>query len=340
MLSSTVAQRPSAIPLIRQSDALPALEMLGEVGAPIGKLLRKSELPESFQEGGDGFIPFRTMLGFVGHAARSQDIPDLCWRGVLQTGVDQLGGWGEAVARCRTLRRAILTFCERFRQDAPMMELGLEFGDETVWFYRRRPAQVIGWLGDEEGQQYALASMIRVVRSAAGAHWLPSHIQLESAKAAWTAHVPGFAECQIDLGCPIVAIAVPYDLLDRSTYWPNRQGRAQSELPAAEETLAGSLIQAISVLLPAIVPSLELAAEIAEVSPRRLRRQLAEEHTSWRNVLDEARLDACRRMFRDPKRPLVEIATDLRYSDQAHLSRAFRRWTGECPAAYRRRQSA
>jgi hypothetical protein len=37
------------------------------------------------------------MLGFVGHAARSQDIPDLCWRGVLQTGVDQLGGWGEAV---------------------------------------------------------------------------------------------------------------------------------------------------------------------------------------------------------------------------------------------------
>jgi AraC-like DNA-binding protein len=331
---------PSAIPLIRQSDALPPLDVIGEAGAPIGKLLLQSGLPESFQEGGGGFIPIRTMLGFVGHAARSQDIPDLCWRGVLQARVDHLGGWGEAVARCRTLRRAILTFCERFRQDAPMMELGLDFGDETAWFYRRRPAQVIGWPGDEEGQQYALASMIRVVRSAAGADWLPSGIQLESATAAWAAQVPGLAQCQIDLRCPVVAIAVPYALLDQSTYWPNGVGREPSKLTDAEESLAGSLTQAISVLLPAIQPSLEVAAEIAELNPRMLRRQLAEEHTSWRKVLDEARLDACQRMLRDPERRLAEIATDLRYSDQAHLNRAFRRWTGECPTAYRRRQLA
>jgi AraC-like DNA-binding protein len=322
---------------MRQSDALPPLEVLREVGAPIGKLLRQSGLPLSLPEGGDGFIPFRSMLRFVGHSARSQDIPDLCWRGVLQAPANHLGGWGEAVARCRILRRAILTFCERFRQDAPMMELGLDFDDETVWFYRRRPADVIGWPGDEEGQQYALASMIRVVRSAAGADWLPSHIQLESATAAWAAHVPSLANCQIDLRCPVVAIAVPYDLLDRSTCWPNGVGRKSSELPAAEESLAGSLTQAISVLLPAFRPSFDVAAEIAELSPRRLRRRLAEEQTSWRNVLDEARLCACRRMLRDSERPLAEIAADLRYSDQAHMNRAFRRWTGECPSAYRRR---
>jgi AraC-like DNA-binding protein len=325
---------------MRQCDALPPLEVLGQVGAPIGKLLLQSQLPESFQEGGDEFIPFRTMLRFVGHSALSQDIPDLCWRGVLQTGTDRLGGWGESVAQCRTLRRAILTFCERFRQDAPMMQLGLDFGEEAAWFYRCRPAQVIGWLGDEEGQQYALASMVRVVRSAAGADWLPSRILLESATAAWAAHAPGLAQCQIDLRCPVVAIAVPYGLLDRNTYWPNRMGSEPSEMPAAEENLAGSLTQAISVLLPAIQPSLEVAAEIAELSPRMLRRQLAEEQTSWRKVLDEARLDACRRMLRDPERPLAEIAADLRYSDQAHLNRAFRRWTGECPTDYRRRQAA
>jgi AraC-like DNA-binding protein len=336
-LSSAVMRRPSAIPLMRQSDALPALEVLGELGAPIGKLLLQSELPESFQEGGDGFIPFRSMLSFVGHSARSQDIPDLCWRGVLQTEADKLGGWGEAVARCRTLRRAILTFCERFAEDAPMMELGLDIDDETVWFYRRRPAQVIGWLGDEQGQQFALASMIRVVRSAAGADWLPSRFLLESATAAWAADVPGLAQCQIELRCPLVAIAVPYDLLDRSTRWPNGLGCDALELTAAEETLAGSLTQAISGLLPAIPPSLEVAAEIAGLSPRMLRRQLAEEQTCWRKVLDEARLDACRRMLRDPERPLAEVAANLRYSDQAHMNRAFRRWTGECPSDYRRR---
>jgi len=316
------------------------LEVLRGAGAPAERLLRQAGLPESLPECEDGFIPFRSMLRFAGLSARSQDIPDLCWRGVLEAGSDQLGGWGRAVARCSTLRGAILTFCERFARDAPLMDLGLEVGDGHAWFWRRRPAHVIGWLGDEEGQQFALAAMIRVVRAAAGPRWIPRHIRLESATATWVSAIPELAECRIDRSSPVVAIAVPYDLLDRSTCWPNGLGRKPSELPAAEESLAGSLTQAISVLLPAILPSLEVAAEIAELSPRMLRRQLAEEQTSWRKVLDEARLDACRRMLRDPERPLAEIAANLRYSDQAHLTRAFHRWTGECPNVYRRRQSA
>ena len=95
----------------------------------------------------------------------------------------------------------------------------LDVGDDHVWFWRRRPKTVIGWLGDEEGQQYALAAMIRVVRGALGPDWLPPRILLESATAPWAATIPGFAQCQIDLHCPVVAIAVPYDLLDRRTLW-------------------------------------------------------------------------------------------------------------------------
>ena len=99
---------PSPIHLVRQTDALPLLEALRQAGAPIGKLLREAELPEALQERQDGFIPFRSMLRFVGLAARSQDMPDVSWRGVLHAGADQLGGWGRAVSECRTLRRAIL----------------------------------------------------------------------------------------------------------------------------------------------------------------------------------------------------------------------------------------
>jgi AraC-like DNA-binding protein len=107
----------------------------------------------------------------------------------------------------------------------------------------------------------------------------------------------------------------------------------------ADETLAGSLKQALSALLPAVHPSIELAAEIAGLSPRTLRRRLADEGTSWRRIVDDARLEACDRLLRDPGRSLGEIAAELGYSDQANMSRAFRRWTGECPSAYRRRRA-
>jgi len=315
------------------------IEVLRDVGAPVGKLLVKTGLPESLQERADGYIPFRSMLRFAGNAARSQDVPDLCWRGVLQAQTDQLGGWGEAVARCSTLRRAILTFCDRFSRDAPLMNLGLDIGGEHAWFWRSRPRSVIGWLGDEDGQQFAMTAMIRIVRAAAGPHWMPPRVLLESATAPWASGVAELASTQIDLRRPVVAIAVPYELLDLPSVWPNAKGPKKPKPLEPDKTLAGSLQQAFSSLLPAVCPSIEMAAEIADMSPRTLRRRLAEEGTSWRQVLDRARLEACDWLLRDPERSLAQIATELGYSHQAHLTRAFRRWTGESPSACRRRQS-
>ncbi len=329
------------ISLIRQTDALPLLGVLRDAGASTEKLLQESELPESLEERGDGFIPFRSMLRFAGHAAGSQGIPDLCWRAVQHAPTDRLGGWGRAVSGCSTLRGAILTFCDYFRRDAPLMRLGLEVGDELAWFWRQRPAHVIGWLGDEEGQQFALGAMTRIVRAAAGPLWLPPRIQLESATAPWVSAIPELGACRIELQRPVVAIAIPSSLLDESTDWQEGDRRAErSEAPAladAAATLADSLQQAFASLLPAVHPSIEVAAEMAELGPRTLRRRLAQEGTSWRAVVDRARVEACLRLLRDPERPLSQVAAALGYSDQAHLTRAFRRWMGECPSAYRRR---
>lgn len=132
----------------------------------------------------------------------------------------------------------------------------------------------------------------------------------------------------------MTAIALPYELLDRAIRPPvaaNGGGDLLAKTLARADTLAGSLQQAIEPLLPYRRPSLELAAELAETSPRTLERRLAEERTCWRQVLDRARFEACVRMLRDADLRLAEIATERGFSDQAHLTRAFRRWTGESP---------
>lgn len=333
-------QTSTAIPLIRKSDGRPLVDVLQEVGAPVERILDLAGLPPSFEEGGDGFIPFRRMLQFAGHAARSQGIPDLCWQAVQRSRPEHLGGWGEAVERCTTVRRAALTFCESFHRDAPLMKLGLTVGAERVWFWRRRPRQVLGWLGDEEGQQYALSALVRCVRRVAGPEWTPSAIQLESDNAPWLETIREFAGIPVHLNAPVVGIALPYTLLDQADRPRTGSDPADRCLEPAEETLAGSLRQAFASLLPAVDPSLEVAAEIAEISPRTLRRRLAREETTWRRVRDEARLLVCEQLLHDRSRTLAEIAAELRYSDQAHLTRAFKRWTGECPTEFRLRHSA
>jgi AraC-like DNA-binding protein len=45
-----------------------------------------------------------------------------------------------------------------------------------------------------------------------------------------------------------------------------------------------------------------------------------------------------RKRLLEPTLTLTEIAAELGYADQAHFTRAFRRWTGESPSGYRRRR--
>lgn len=84
--------------------------------------------------------------------------------------------------------------------------------------------------------------------------------------------------------------------------------------------------------------SIELGAEIAGTSPRTLRRRLHHEGTSWRQVVDGVRLERSAELLQNSPLSIAQISLELGYSDPAHFTRAFRRWTGESPSAYRCRR--
>ncbi len=48
------------------------------------------------------------------------------------------------------------------------------------------------------------------------------------------------------------------------------------------------------------------------------------------------RFEAARKMLSDPDRKIRDVALLLGYSDAAHFTRAFQRWTGLTPSAFRR----
>jgi len=85
--------------------------------------------------------------------------------------------------------------------------------------------------------------------------------------------------------------------------------------------------------------SLDEVAARVRVPVRTLKRKLMAAGTSYSALLDEARLDRASRLLRSDRRSIDEIAFTLGYSDVANFTRAFRRWTGTTPAAYRRREA-
>jgi transcriptional regulator GlxA family with amidase domain len=54
------------------------------------------------------------------------------------------------------------------------------------------------------------------------------------------------------------------------------------------------------------------------------------------NYVTSRRLESAKRLMLSTDKPLCQISLDCGFADQAHLSRVFRRWTGETPRAWRR----
>jgi AraC-like DNA-binding protein len=99
----------------------------------------------------------------------------------------------------------------------------------------------------------------------------------------------------------------------------------------------GSVVrQIVTTLLPDGYPDLASVAKMLGLSARTLQRRLSDEGMTYACVVARIRLDVAQRMLEHPTRKVIEVALDLGYSDQPHFTRAFARWTGLAPVAFRR----
>jgi AraC-like DNA-binding protein len=102
---------------------------------------------------------------------------------------------------------------------------------------------------------------------------------------------------------------------------------------------AAVLHQYLLAISPSRIPDMTSAARDLGMSERSLRRHLAAEGTSYRNVVQSALETSAGRMLRDPARTIKETAVALGFADAAAFVHAFRRWTGMTPGEYRRTRS-
>ena len=85
-------------------------------------------------------------------------------------------------------------------------------------------------------------------------------------------------------------------------------------------------------------PPIEAVAAVVNTSVRTLQRRLAVSGRTYKKLVDEVRLAAARKALVGSDAPLKTIAVELGFAEQASFTRAFRRWTGEPPSEYRKRQ--
>jgi AraC-like DNA-binding protein len=81
----------------------------------------------------------------------------------------------------------------------------------------------------------------------------------------------------------------------------------------------------------------DAVAKSLSTSRRTLSRRLADEGTSFTQLLDEVRAELAHALLQDRGLSIGDIAFFLQYSEPAAFHRSFRRWTGKTPREFRGR---
>ncbi|MFO1060038.1 MAG: helix-turn-helix domain-containing protein [Dongiaceae bacterium] len=318
----------TAIPLIRAA----ALHALPEILDRAGLMLAGS-FPSQLQErGGPALVPLHPVLTLLARAAAMSDDPGIGVRLAEAGGLAALGDLGRHIRGAATLREAI----ERTEAGIQWLLPGarLRLGREGPWLLWQ--AELPPRLGGDGAvaRPWLLALLRLVLRAAAGSAWRPVTLRSEHGRRLESAFGQPVIEDAV-----VTGLTFPAGLLQLAMPGP----RTGSELAAVLEAtrapadFAGSLRVLIRSLLSETTVDAAEVARLAGISLRSLQRSLAAGGLSFSELLREARLERAIELMRHPAQRMTDIGLELGYSDAANFTRAFRRWTGCSPRAYRRR---
>lgn len=97
-----------------------------------------------------------------------------------------------------------------------------------------------------------------------------------------------------------------------------------------------AIVRVVDILLTEGFPRACVIANVLGMSVRTLQRHLAHAGTTYAAQVKRARFAAAASLLEETDAPVLSVALDLGYSDHAHFTRAFRRWSGNSPRKFRR----
>ncbi|GMV20075.1 MAG: HTH-type transcriptional regulator VirS [Acidimicrobiia bacterium] len=196
--------------------------------------------------------------------------------------------------------------------------------------------------------EFALAVTVLHCRHSTGIHWPLIDVTFPFDPPASTAlHETTFG-CAIRFGTSHASFSVAADT------WRMPHRSASVDLLQTLEAHASRLMddigatrQATLRVTQAIVdeleggdPTLATVARRLAMSPRTLQRRLDDEGTSFAEVLDRTRQQIAKSYVADRGLALTEVAFLLGFSEPSAFTRAWQRWFGQSPRAYRAQLTA
>ena len=190
-----------------------------------------------------------------------------------------------------------------------------------------------------------LAALMAVCREITSASIVPLTVQFPYRRPADVQEYERFFRAPLEFGCLATAFLLAQSDLTRPvvssdhalTGYLDRLAEQTVSALGTERTTEDRVRRVLWTDLSAGDAHLDRTALLLGMSARALQRRLREEGTTFAEVLTKLRKDMAQPLLRDGRLAVSEVAFLLGYEDPSSFQRAFRRWSGVSPRAFRRR---
>jgi len=281
------------------------------------------------------------LFGLCQQATRCEHFGLLVGRGA---GPSALGAVGCLAQHSQTVGDALDNLVRHFHHHDRGAAPSLRFqGDVAMLGYAVFVPEVeaVDQLGDS-----VIAAAFNLLRAICGPGWQPSEVLLGRRVPADPMPFRQFFGSAVRFNQETAAIVFPAHWLAKPVAGADPVLRRILERRVAElemeapQSLSDRLRSRLRAILLREKCSIEAVAQHLDLHPRTLRRRLLEENTTYSALVDEVRFEIARQLLSVTSLTAGEIASALDYGDSAAFTRAFKRWSGLAPSAWRLAEAA
>lgn len=332
------------LPIMGYVTSLFARKMVAAAGDGIDgdTLLTEAGIDPAGDWDPKAMIAAASYYDLIERIASDTDATDLPLRVGASMRLDEYGALGLAFKAATTLGASYGRVERYARLWTSVVEYELRPDPRgTLFILHRSGARSLGLRLSNEA---TLTSAVSLARQVSPMPVTPLEVRLSHPAPRSTAAHEAWFGCPVRFGSDLDALLFSPETLERSTivgdvgisrYLASHLDAELADV-VEEVTLVDQARDAIAQALNEGAPRMADIARNLGLSARSFHRRLSEHGMSFQTLTDETRRDLAKGLLRDENLSLSEIAYLTGFSEQSAFTRAFKRWVGLTPAAYRK----
>lgn len=323
----------------RASTLGPIAQVIDEAGGSAQQVFARADLPLSLLQTPTVFVPLKDHYNLLRHGADELADELFAIRLGSKITVQDLGAYGQWVVQAQSLLESINRAnrsLPHMLQSATVLSLRIN-SRNAIWSYDSKDSASEG---RQHNEMLALCFMIEIAREHLGHDWVPDRIIICGRPIHNSANLEQLLGTNVsfhdDAGCMVFNRRLLATKRQRQTtiqLSPGDIGRAIN-VPNPHNLL-DTTTALIALELTERLPRIGWVAGKLGISERTMQRKLNAAGSGFSELVQAAQQQRAFDFLLERQWSIANIAFKLGYSDAAHFSRAFKRWTGLSPTTWR-----